>query len=99
MPETHAESGGVRTEVLDVVDGEPGVLRGPRAGRHDQAIRPIALTCLGGIHHVVADRDGLGAELAQVLDEVEGERVVVVEDEDLHPMLRRDPGTLLPLAR
>jgi hypothetical protein len=31
---------------------------------------------------VVAANDDLGAELAHVLDEVEGEGVVVVEDED-----------------
>ncbi len=32
--------------------------------------------------HVVAHDLGLGAQLAQVLDEVVGERVVVVDDED-----------------
>ena len=33
---------------------------------------------------VVAVHDGLGAELLEVLDEVEHERVVVVQDEDPH---------------
>ena len=54
-----------------------------RAGRDDDAVRPPREQLVGGLG-VVAHDLGLGAQLAQVLDEVVGERVVVVDHEDLH---------------
>ena len=48
-----------------------------RSGR-----RSSSSSTVGG---VVAHDVELGAQLAQVLDEVVGERVVVVDDEDAHP--------------
>ncbi len=72
-------------ERLDVVDRVPGVLGGSRAGGDDEAVGGVLFEGLLRSEHIVAQDDRIGAELTQVLDQVEGERVVVVEDEDLHP--------------
>ena len=58
------------------------------ARRHEQGggpERPYA----GDVDGVVADHDRLGAELAEVLDEVVDEAVVVVDDRHLDAHERR----------
>src|SRR3954469_18403537 len=63
------------------VDGHPGFPRRARTRRqHDGGRRQI--TNLVDGDRVVALHHELGAELAEVLNEVVGERVVIVDDEN-----------------
>ena len=57
---------------------------GPARARGDHHAVGAAREQLVDRVHVVAHDVGLRAQLAQVLDEVVGEAVVVVDDEDLH---------------
>src|SRR4051812_27263712 len=79
----------------DQLDRHAGVVRRlPGPGRDDHAVRPPRHELIGA-GGVVAHHLQLGPELAQVLDEVVGERVVVVEDEDPHgvpPRLTPSPA-------
>ena len=77
------ESGcaGLRWRSADEVDADAGVLRGAGAGGDEDAVGVQVFDLLWG-QFVVATNDHLLAELANVLDEVVGEGVVVVEDED-----------------
>ena len=63
--------------------GDSGLGRRAGPGRDDHAVR-AAREQLVDAGRVVAHNVDLRAELAQVLDEVVGERVVVVDDQDLH---------------
>src|SRR4051794_41162599 len=66
------------SERTDCLDRDPRLVRRARTRRHDDAVRlAFEQPRLVIAHHL--DR---GAELTQVLDEVVGERVVVVDDED-----------------
>ena len=65
------------------LDGDPGLRGGAGARGDDQPIRP-ALQQLAHLRPVVSDHVGLGSKLAQVLDEVVGERVIVVDHKDAH---------------
>jgi 2,4-dienoyl-CoA reductase-like NADH-dependent reductase (Old Yellow Enzyme family) len=62
---------------------DPGLVGRARAGRDHGAVVG-AFDQAVGVGLVVAEDLDVGAELAQVLDEVVGERVVVVHDEDAH---------------
>src|SRR3989442_33840 len=66
------------------------VLRGARARRDEHAVDRERVQ-LVRTHLVVAPHDDLGAQLAQVLDEVVDEAVVVVDDQDAAGQL---PGTV-----
>ena len=59
----------------------PGLLRPSRPGRDDEVRRaqPLGLV---GVDRVVPPDDHLGAELLEQVDEVVGERVVVVDEQD-----------------
>src|SRR4051812_33815511 len=61
------------------VDADAGLLWGAGAGREQHTVVRVSLL---GRHLVVAAHLGRGAELSEVLDEVEHEGVVVVDDED-----------------
>ena len=61
--------------------GDAGVLGSPGPRRDEQAVGGAAPD-LGDVDGVVAEDLELGAELAELLDEVVGERVVVVDDQD-----------------
>src|SRR4051794_12134529 len=63
--------------------GHAGLRRGARTRRHDRLVG-AAVDQLLDACHVVANHVELRPQLAQVLDEVVGERVVVVEDQDPH---------------
>src|SRR4051794_19199452 len=65
------------------LDRYAGLRRCAGAGGDHQAVG-AALEQLADLGPVVADDLHLGAELPQVLDEVVGEAVVVVDDESLH---------------
>src|SRR5919204_5559341 len=81
MPEADAEDRRVLAQPANDVQRHARVVRGAGTGRDDDALgreRRHALRVDG----VVAHHAQLGAELTQVLHEVVGERVVVVDDED-----------------
>src|SRR5579859_5486918 len=79
VPQAHAEDRDAPAEVPDGLDRDPRVLRAPGAGRDDQRLMAGQL-----LHaHLVVEEDvDIALELAQVLDQVVGERVVVVDDGD-----------------
>lgn len=80
-PETDAEDGNPgRGTVPDHVDADPGLFgsAGPRGQEHTVE----AVLGVRGRHLVVAQHLALGAQLVQVLDQVEDEAVVVVHNED-----------------
>ncbi len=68
-------------EGADRLAGDPRLGGRAGAGRDDEAVG-AALQQLADLGLVVADHLELGAELTQVLDQVVGEGVVVVDDED-----------------
>jgi hypothetical protein len=70
-------------EAAHDLDRHPGLVRRARAGRHDDAVVAV-LEQVVDRRRVVAHRHRLGPELTQVLDEVVGERVVVVDHQDFH---------------
>ena len=81
VAEADAENRNLAGHVADEVDGDAGLLRRAGAGREEDAVRVQGFDLVRGQLVVAAD-DDVGAELAHVLDEVVGEGVVVVEDED-----------------
>ncbi len=70
-------------EAADRLFRDPGLGRRAGAGRDDEALG-VALEQLVDRRLVVAHDLELGTELAQVLDQVVGEGVVVVDDEYAH---------------
>ncbi len=92
VPETdakdrHGADAGMRGreigEVEDEGDGDAGLLRGAGPGRDEDAIGTEGFHLGRGELVVAVDKDLL-PEFPEVLDEVVGEGVVVIEDED-HP--------------
>ena len=84
MAEAHAQGGDARLRHLPrELDRDARLLRRARTGR-DHAAFVTGGEQLGDGRTIVADRVHVGAELAQVLHEVVGEGVVVVEHEDAH---------------
>ena len=79
VPQAHAEDRDVAGALADDGHADAGVLRGARAGAEQDAVE---LAGLVRGHLVVAAHDDVGSQLGQVLDQVEDERVVVVDDED-----------------
>ena len=73
---------------LDERDGRAGALRGAGAGGEEHAVEllgGLGDVVFGGQAVVVVTPDlRVHTELAQVLDQVEHEAVVVVDDQDLH---------------
>ena len=84
MAEADAERGNARFgHAPDELERDPGLIGGARSGR-DHAALVAGGEQLGDGGAIVAHRLDLGAQLPQVLHEVVGERVVVVEDQYLH---------------
>src|SRR5262245_29230103 len=85
MAEAHAEDGSGRAQALDQRQRDAGLggMPGPRRD-HD----PVRVHGHHVLHRerVVARHAHVGAQLPEVLDEVVGEGVVVVEDEDHRPV-------------
>ena len=67
--------------MADQFDADAGFLRSAGSGRNHDALGMHRLDLSDG-HLVVAAHLDLGAQFAQVLDQVVSERIVVVEDED-----------------
>src|ERR1700726_3044233 len=66
------------------LERDAGLVRRARPGRNHAPFIALALKELCHGRAVVAHGLHVGAQLAQVLDEVVGERVIVVDDEDSH---------------
>src|SRR5450756_1058447 len=82
VPEADAEHRqALGAEARDGVHADPRLVRCAGAGRDDE-MRRLRRGDLVQRHAVVALHGDLGAELAQVLHQVVGERVVVVDHED-----------------
>ncbi len=81
MSEAHAENRHPGREALDRRHRDARILRTARTGRNDDVRRRERFDLVER-HHVVAPDQHLGAHLAQVLCEVEGERVVVVDQQE-----------------
>ena len=81
VAEADAEDGQRVPEVADDVDRQPGVARVARPGRDQHPVR-VEGANVGDGPAVVAPHLRLRSQLAQVLDQVEDERVVVVDDQD-----------------
>ena len=81
VAETDAEDGHFSGHVANERDENAGLAGCTGAGREQNALGPQSFHLLDGQLVVAIDLD-LCAQFAQVLDQVVGERVVVVEDED-----------------
>ena len=81
MSEADAEHGNFAGEVADDVDADAGVLRGAGAGGDDDALGMHGGD-FGDGHLVIAAHFDVSAQFSEILDEVVGEGIVVVEDED-----------------
>src|SRR5260370_402216 len=79
----------------DQLQAHAGLVGRARAGREHQALG-IAREDFFCAERIVAQHFHLGAQLAQPLHQVEGERVVIVDDEDLAQLHR---STATPAAR
>lgn len=78
VAQADAEDRQLAGEVQDGLDGDPGLARRARARGDDDALGLEGFD-LGDGHFIVANDLDLGAQLAQVLDDVVGKGVVVVD--------------------
>ena len=81
MPEADAHDRQLAGEVLDDIDRQACLARGAGAGGDEDALRFVGFD-LFKVDLVVSMHQHVRLQLAQVLDEVECERIVVVEDEN-----------------
>ena len=65
----------------DQIEADPRLVGRARAGRDEEASRAACQRLPGG-QRIVARDLNLGAQLHQVMDQVEGEAVVIVDDQD-----------------
>src|SRR5690606_19900236 len=95
MAEADAEDRELAREASDRLDRDARVLRSTRPRRDDEAARSVRSDAVD-VDRVVPNDAGARTELADELDEVVGERVVVVDDED---HLRLAPPLVAASAR
>ena len=81
MAEAHTEYRRLTGHVANEGDEDAGFAWGARTGREQNAVRPESLDFLD-CQFVVAAHHDLRTQFAQVLNEVVGEGIVVVENED-----------------
>ena len=81
VAEADAEDRRAAAEAADHLLGDPRVLRPARPGGDHDRLRSGALHGIR-VEGVIAANVHLGSQLPQVLHEVVGERIVVVDDED-----------------
>ena len=96
MTQAYAEGGDALTESLDEVHREARSLGSTGAGGDHQTVGRVFRKGFFGRKHVVADHHWIRPEFAQVLHEVERERVVVVEDQHLHPTAPPESSSVDP---
>ncbi len=81
MAEADTEHGDVRAKSLDDFAGDSGFVWSARAwGDADSA--GLERTYRVDVHNIVADDFHFGTKLAKVLDEVVGEGIVIIDDEE-----------------
>ena len=82
MAEAHAEKRHLASGLLDQIDADAGVVRRAGArGEHD-GVRPLGHD-VGGAAGIVADHLDGRTQLSQIMEEVVGEAVIII-DEDEH---------------
>ena len=81
MAETNAEHGNFLAEGADHVVRQARLARRTRAGRHENAFG-IEFADFIERDLIIAMDDEVHLHLAQILDEVESKRIVVVDDQD-----------------
>src|ERR1700676_4344130 len=81
MAQAHAQDGKLSCEAPDELDANAGILRRARARRNHDAVWPAPGDFLDGNLVVSMDFD-IASELAEILRQVVGEGIVVVEQEN-----------------
>jgi hypothetical protein len=81
MSQAHAKNGDLPGEVPDQIDADAGILRSARTRGEYDSLRLHGLD-IGDLELVVAANLNLGAEFPEILNQVVGKRIVVVENED-----------------
>src|SRR5437867_9532437 len=97
MAQADAEDGDRAGEALDEGHRDARLARGARPGRDDDAVGTERRHLVEGDRIVAADVE-VGAELAEVLDEVVGEGVVVVYYEEPHSASARRTAWIIARA-
>src|SRR3546814_7612269 len=75
----------------DQIEADPRLIGGARAGRQQESLRAGGERLPGG-DGVVADDVHLRAQFHEIMDEVPGEAVIIVDDEDHRAALAKDRG-------
>jgi len=83
VTEADAEQRRRRSEAVDQAQANPGFVRGTRPRRQHDGFRRHLLDLVER-DLVVADHGRVGAQFAQEVDEIVGEAVVVIDDEEFH---------------
>jgi len=81
VPQTHPEYGQLSAEPVEHRKADAGVFLDARARRDQNGVRPLPPDA-HQVDGVVAKDHRIGSELAELLDQVVDERVVVVHDQD-----------------
>src|SRR5665213_2852243 len=89
MPQAHSEYRYPAGHLLDQGHADPCVFRNPRPGAQQYAVERSGVPWFD---LVVAQHHTGRPKLAQVLDEVEDEAVVVVDDKNAHLAILPDAG-------
>jgi hypothetical protein len=91
VPEANPENGYFAGKTADRFDADSRLLRGTRAGRYYDPLRPKSFNVEQG-NLIIPPNYHLRAQFTQVLDKVVGKGIVVVEDENhalqAYPSLR-----------
>ena len=88
MAEAHTKHRHATSEVGDDLVGKACIFWSARAGADEYTVGG-ELFDLFDAERVAAMHEGVGSQFAQVLDEIEDERVVVIEDKDAGGHRRR----------
>src|SRR5262245_4949212 len=81
MTETNTEYRQLLTEMLKHVDGNAGVVRSSGTRRDDDSIRPQGRFDFGNRYFIVPAYLNALAQFTEILDQVVGERIVVVDNQ------------------
>ena len=83
VAEAHAEDGRLAAEAPDEIERNSSLVRGAGTGRDEDPVGPPrSRTPSTSIASCSVDLDARPETRTQVLDQVEGERVVIVDDDD-----------------
>src|SRR6266516_3455244 len=89
VAETHAENRNARRGLVDEIEADARLIGSARAGREHDRVR-IGREHVGARELIVAMHHDLRAQSAEIMDEVEGEAVVIVDQYDHFGLAR--PG-------